>query len=280
VEFWCSLTVFRWLDLNPVAPWEVNQEPVPVPSDHPGWELLGQVHQATWGRPVAAWDHPAAWERLGRVHQAALEHPVEPGRRPGQDHPAAWEHHLGLVHPVALGHLVAVWDRPGAWAHLVEPDHLEEWVHQEAWGRPGVGQVHPAEEDGRQVVNAIHKAVGKAVEIRLPTPFFGEVVDGLRLLGGTTYIDAELTKTQDGINQGKKVPILPSHSPSMGNGTSAPGTPLNPRTRNPSQSVRTSRMFWTTTPGTGVCLPVRSLSETRELSCSRRRLIFDELHSR
>jgi hypothetical protein len=87
------------------------------------------------------------------------------------------------------------------------------------------GRVHPAEEDGRQVVNAIHKAVGKAVEIRLPTPFFGEVVDGLRLLGGTTYIDAELTKTQDGINQGNKVPILPSHSPSMGNGTSAPVSP-------------------------------------------------------
>jgi hypothetical protein len=238
VEFWCSLTVFRWLDLNPVAPWVVNQEPDqardPVPSDHAGWELLGQVHQAAWGHlgpahrqalELLGQDHPATWERLGRVHQAAREHPVEPGRRPGQDHPAAWEHHLGLVHPVALGHLVAVWDRPGAWAHLVEPDHLEEWVHQEAWGRPGVGQVHPAEEDGRQVVNAIHKAVGKAVEIRLHTPFFGEVVDGLRLLGGTTYIDAELTKTQDGINQGNKVPILPSHSPSMGNGTSAPVSP-------------------------------------------------------
>jgi hypothetical protein len=246
----------RWLDLNPVAPWEVNQEPDPVRSDLPAWhpglvhraawghlgpahrqelEHQGQVHPATWGRPVAAWDHPATWERLGRVHQAALEHPVEPGRRPGQDHPAAWEHHLGLVHPVALGHLVAVLDRLGAWVHLGERDHLGEWV-QAAWGRPVAGRVHPAEEDGRQVVNAIHKGVGKAVEIRLPTPFFGEVVDGLRLLGGTTYIDAELTKTQDGINRTTRCRSSHSHSTSMVNGTSAPGTPLNPRTRNPSQS--------------------------------------------
>jgi hypothetical protein len=165
----------RWLDLNPVAPWEVNQErdqgQDPVPSDLPAWHP-GQVHPATWGRPVAAWDHPAAWERLERVHQAAREHPVEPGQHPGQVHPAAWEHHLGLVHPVASGHLAAVWDRPVAWVRLVEPDHLGEWVHQAAWGRPGAGRVHPAEEDGRQVVNAIHKGVGKADEIRLPTPFF------------------------------------------------------------------------------------------------------------
>ena len=207
MEFYCSSTAPRWLDLNPVAPWEVNQEPDqardPVPSDHPGWELLGQVHPATWGRPVAAWDHPVGWDHLGEwVHQAAREHLVEPGRHPGQDHPAAWEH-LGRVHPVAWGRRVAVWDHPVGW------DHLGEWVHQAAWGRPGAGRVHPAEEDGRQVVNAIHKGVGKAIEIRLPTPFFGEVVDGLCLLGGTTYIDAELTKTQDGINQSNKVPILP-----------------------------------------------------------------------
>jgi iron complex outermembrane receptor protein len=38
---------------------------------------------------------------------------------------------------------------------------------------------------------------------------FGEVMDGLRLLGGTSYIDAELTKTEGGLNQGNKAPILP-----------------------------------------------------------------------
>lgn len=31
---------------------------------------------------------------------------------------------------------------------------------------------------------------------------FGEVMEGLRLLGGTSYIDAELTRTQGGVNQG------------------------------------------------------------------------------
>lgn len=38
---------------------------------------------------------------------------------------------------------------------------------------------------------------------------FGEVTEGLRLLGGTTYIDAELTKTQGGINAGNRAPVLP-----------------------------------------------------------------------
>lgn len=35
---------------------------------------------------------------------------------------------------------------------------------------------------------------------------FGEVMEGLRLLGGTSYIDAELTRTQGGVNQGNKAP--------------------------------------------------------------------------
>ncbi|SLM50103.1 putative tonB-dependent receptor protein [Nitrospira japonica] len=38
---------------------------------------------------------------------------------------------------------------------------------------------------------------------------FGEVMDGLRLLGGTSYIDAELTKTESGINQGNKATVAP-----------------------------------------------------------------------
>ncbi|MGC4097114.1 MAG: TonB-dependent receptor [Nitrospira sp.] len=38
---------------------------------------------------------------------------------------------------------------------------------------------------------------------------FGEVMDGLRLLGGTNYIDAELTRTEGAINQGNRVPISP-----------------------------------------------------------------------
>lgn len=38
---------------------------------------------------------------------------------------------------------------------------------------------------------------------------FGEVMDGLRLLGGTSYIDAELTKTQGGVNEGNTAPLTP-----------------------------------------------------------------------
>ncbi|SLM50093.1 putative tonB-dependent receptor protein [Nitrospira japonica] len=38
---------------------------------------------------------------------------------------------------------------------------------------------------------------------------FGEVMEGLRLLGGTSYIDAELTKTAGGVNEGNKAPIFP-----------------------------------------------------------------------
>lgn len=38
---------------------------------------------------------------------------------------------------------------------------------------------------------------------------FGEVTDGLRLLGGTSYVDAELTKTQGGINQGNRAAVAP-----------------------------------------------------------------------
>jgi iron complex outermembrane receptor protein len=35
---------------------------------------------------------------------------------------------------------------------------------------------------------------------------FGEVMTGVRLLGGATYIDAELTKTNDGTNEGNEPP--------------------------------------------------------------------------
>ncbi|ULA62110.1 MAG: Ferrichrome-iron receptor [Nitrospira sp.] len=38
---------------------------------------------------------------------------------------------------------------------------------------------------------------------------FGEVAEGLRLLGGTSYIDAELTKTEGGVNQGNKAAVAP-----------------------------------------------------------------------
>jgi iron complex outermembrane receptor protein len=39
---------------------------------------------------------------------------------------------------------------------------------------------------------------------------FGEVTDGVRLLGGVAYIDSELTKTEGGVNQGNRGPAVPT----------------------------------------------------------------------
>lgn len=38
---------------------------------------------------------------------------------------------------------------------------------------------------------------------------FGEVIRGVRLLGGAAYIDSELTRTQNGINDGNRGPAVP-----------------------------------------------------------------------
>lgn len=52
-------------------------------------------------------------------------------------------------------------------------------------------------------VNGEHRHRGLELSV------FGEVIEGLRLLGGMSYINAELTRTQGGVNQGNKVTILP-----------------------------------------------------------------------
>lgn len=39
----------------------------------------------------------------------------------------------------------------------------------------------------------------------------GEIVDGLRLIGGASVIDAKLRRTQDGLNQGNKAPGVPDY---------------------------------------------------------------------
>lgn len=97
---YCSPAAPRWLHLNQVARWEVNQEPDQaldlVPSDRQVWEPPAPVHRA-------------AWEHLGLVraawaHQGLVQ--------------AAWGH-LGLVHPVA-------WVRLGVWDHPVGRAHPEE----------------------------------------------------------------------------------------------------------------------------------------------------------
>ncbi|HSG91924.1 MAG TPA: TonB-dependent receptor [Pseudomonadales bacterium] len=57
----------------------------------------------------------------------------------------------------------------------------------------------PAYPDGALVFKADGEQRNRGVELSL----YGEVAAGLRLLGGLTWLDAEMTKTQDGVNQGK-----------------------------------------------------------------------------
>lgn len=51
---------------------------------------------------------------------------------------------------------------------------------------------------------------------------FGQLNPNLRLLGGITYLDSELTKTQNGVNQGKTVVGVPKWSAVMGAEWDAP----------------------------------------------------------
>ncbi|ODC05089.1 ferric anguibactin receptor [Terasakiispira papahanaumokuakeensis] len=46
--------------------------------------------------------------------------------------------------------------------------------------------------------------------------FFGRALDNLRLMGGVAYIDAELTQTADGINQGNQAPGIPKWTGKLG----------------------------------------------------------------
>jgi iron complex outermembrane receptor protein len=57
----------------------------------------------------------------------------------------------------------------------------------------------PAYPDGALVFKADGKQRNRGVELSL----YGVVTEGVRLLGGVTWLDAEMKKTQDGVNQGK-----------------------------------------------------------------------------
>lgn len=46
--------------------------------------------------------------------------------------------------------------------------------------------------------------------------WYGELMPGLRLLGGVTYLDAETTRTQDGLLDGKKVIGVPDAEANIG----------------------------------------------------------------
>lgn len=54
------------------------------------------------------------------------------------------------------------------------------------------------------IQNGVFGAHGEQRHRGVEYSAFGEIMDGLRILGGATYIDSELTKTQNGTNNGKK----------------------------------------------------------------------------
>jgi len=52
------------------------------------------------------------------------------------------------------------------------------------------------------VVDRVFQASGEQQNEGLEVTAFGEPVDGLRVIGGVTWLDAELARTQDGVNEG------------------------------------------------------------------------------
>lgn len=59
------------------------------------------------------------------------------------------------------------------------------------------------------VVDQIFQAAGEQRNRGVELSVFGEPVEGVRLLGGLTYVDAELKQTQDGVNEGNTVIGVP-----------------------------------------------------------------------
>lgn len=57
----------------------------------------------------------------------------------------------------------------------------------------------------------------------LELSFFGEAMPGLRVMGGISYTKAELTKTANGVNQGKRATNLPTWQAKLGVDWDVPG---------------------------------------------------------
>lgn len=64
--------------------------------------------------------------------------------------------------------------------------------------------------------NGIFSASGEQRHRGLELGAFGEVTDGIRILGGVTFIDSELTKTQNGLNRGNKGIAVPEFQANIG----------------------------------------------------------------
>jgi iron complex outermembrane receptor protein len=64
--------------------------------------------------------------------------------------------------------------------------------------------------------NGVFGAFGEQRHRGLEFGTFGEITDGIRILGGATYIDSVLTKTQNGTNNGKEGVAVPDLQANIG----------------------------------------------------------------
>lgn len=74
------------------------------------------------------------------------------------------------------------------------------------------------------VVDNVFQASGDQRNTGVELSVFGEPVPGLRLLGGATWVDAELKRTQDGIDQGNAVIGVPEFQTNLNVDWTIPGT--------------------------------------------------------
>ncbi|KAA9132839.1 TonB-dependent receptor [Marinihelvus fidelis] len=74
------------------------------------------------------------------------------------------------------------------------------------------------------VVDNVFQASGEQQNTGVELSVFGEPIPGLRLLGGATWVDAELKRTQDGIDQGNTVIGVPEFQTNLNVDWTIPGT--------------------------------------------------------
>jgi len=74
------------------------------------------------------------------------------------------------------------------------------------------------------VVDNVFQASGEQENTGVELSVFGEPIPGLRLLGGATWVDAELKRTQDGIDEGNTVIGVPDFQTNLNVDWTIPGT--------------------------------------------------------
>ncbi|GAC12993.1 TonB-dependent receptor [Aliiglaciecola lipolytica] len=82
------------------------------------------------------------------------------------------------------------------------------------------------------IVNQEFTASGEQKSSGMEVTIFGEPIDGLRIIGGGTYVDAELTKTQGGVEEGNTpigIPKLQTNVNLEWDLTSVPGLTFDSR---------------------------------------------------